>query len=182
MESEDDSSNSNGHQNIKLVYHSRGIRATVPTEDHSEIEDRILNYTKHVQPRGKGRASLKPRGTDDEENDPEEECETDDVDLERTEGSLPNELRRVLVFESFKSRKNVNEEESVVKGLLSGRRVLHYDPHKGGEVWGAGEDERDELAGREDGVINEGEDEWEGDPIPWEVGELSKSHYHVEEI
>jgi hypothetical protein len=181
MESEDDRSNSGGHQSVKLVYHSRGIRATLPTEDHSEMEDPILNYSKHVQPRGKGRGPEKPRGTDDEENDPVEEHDSDDVGLDRTEGSLSSELRRGLVLESYKSRKNVSEEESVVKRLLSGRRVLHYDPNKGGEVWGVGEDETDELAERDGGVMNEGEDEWEGDPIPWEVGELSESHYHVEE-
>ncbi|KAF7784023.1 hypothetical protein Agabi119p4_188 [Agaricus bisporus var. burnettii] len=182
MESDDGSSNSNSHQSVKLVHHSRGIRTTLPTEGNPEIEDPILNYTGHVQPRGKGRASVQPRNADDKENDQNEEVEGDDAGLERTQGSLPSELRRVLVLESFKSKKHVDEEENVVKGLLSGRRVLHYDPNKGGEVWGVGEDERDELAEHEDGGIDEGEDEWEGDPIPWEVGELSGSHYHAEEI
>jgi hypothetical protein len=42
---------------------------------------------------------------------------------------------------------------------------MHYDPAKGGEIWDVGE---------EDQVWEdtEGEDDWEGEGVPWEVGEL----------
>ncbi|KXN86775.1 hypothetical protein AN958_09656 [Leucoagaricus sp. SymC.cos] len=168
MENDDGSSSDgfNAHNSVKLVHHSRGIRAALPTEEAiSEVEDPILNYAKRVQ----------PRGQDDDDD-------TGTVDDEKVESTLPNELRRVLVLETLKSKRNEHEKEKIVKGLLSGRRILHYDPRKGGEIWGAGEDERDDYAEDEDQGIDEGADEWEGDPVPWEVGELSESHYHLEEL
>jgi len=70
------------------------------------------------------------------------------------EGNLPDELRRVLVLESLKSKKTEYEESMIVKRLLSGRRVVHYDLQKGGEIWGIGEDEKDELAGDDEHGID----------------------------
>lgn len=184
----EDMGDDDGSSSVKLVHHSRGIRAAPPTEGaSSENEDPILNYAKRVRPRGKGSVSpAKPGGSggvdvvlDDEVGDGDVAITDDD---EKVEGNLPDELHRVLMLESLKSKKIVYEEEIIVKGLLSGRRVLHYDPKKGGEIWGAGEDERDDFGGDEERGIDEEEDEWEGDPIPWEIGELSESHYHTEEI
>lgn len=86
------------------------------------------------------------------------------------EVDLPDKLRQVLALDSSKARDS--QTESVVKGLLYGRRAGNYDPVKGGEIWDVGEDD-----GRRDGEEDvqrdtEGEDDWEGEPIPWEVGEL----------
>ncbi|KAJ7786571.1 hypothetical protein B0H16DRAFT_1490917 [Mycena metata] len=58
----------------------------------------------------------------------------------------------------------------------------NYDASKGGEIWGVGEfedEERDEFAldnvrggGRATRVVYDDEDDWEGEGVPWEVGEL----------
>ncbi|KAF9477531.1 hypothetical protein BDN70DRAFT_881101 [Pholiota conissans] len=79
---------------------------------------------------------------------------------------LPEQLRSVLALDSSAAR--VSEEDRLVKGLLYGRRITHYDPDKGGEIWDVGEDVRDV----EHEKYTEGEDDWEGEPVPWEVGEL----------
>ena len=85
-----------------------------------------------------------------------------DVDPGRFEVNLPDELQRVLAI-SPDGRKRETEEEKVVRGLLYGSRETHYDATKGGEIWDVGE-ESEHGGGTED--------EWEGDPVPWEVGEL----------
>ncbi|KAF8203027.1 hypothetical protein BJ912DRAFT_942642 [Pholiota molesta] len=79
---------------------------------------------------------------------------------------LPEQLRSVLALDTATTR--VSEEDRLVKGLLYGRRVTHYDPNKGGEIWDVGEDVNDDERERQ----TEGEDDWEGEPVPWEVGEL----------
>lgn len=79
---------------------------------------------------------------------------------------LPEQLRSVLALDTATTR--VSEEDRLVKGLLYGRRVAHYDPNKGGEIWDVGEDVNDDERERQ----TEGEDDWEGEPVPWEVGEL----------
>ncbi len=177
----DDGSTSDQQQNVKLVHHSRGIRAILSTqENNSEMEDLELNYSWRVQPHGKG-----PISPDKGSGSPlVEELEREDMDAidddEKMEGSLPHELRRVLVLESLKSKKNEYEESMIVKRLLSGRRVVHYDPQKGGEIWGVGEDDNDELAEHSGRGAGQEDDDWEGDPVPWEVGELSESLYHTD--
>jgi len=75
------------------------------------------------------------------------------------EVDLPNDLRCMLAISPSKLR-DVNEED-VVRGLLYGSRVGHYDGTRGGDIWDAGE--------VEDGTQSE---EWEGEPVPWEEGEL----------
>lgn len=77
---------------------------------------------------------------------------------------LPDKFRRVLAISPSQSQ-DVTEER-VVRGLLYGDRFGHYDPARGGDVWDAGE--TDEGA---QGDV-ETEDDWEGEPVPWEVGEL----------
>lgn len=74
--------------------------------------------------------------------------------------NLPDHLRRVLAISPSKARDP--NEEGVVKGLLTGSRVLHYDAARGGDVWDVGEI----------GDGTEGEEDWEGEPVPWEMGEL----------
>ncbi|KAI6031577.1 hypothetical protein BKA83DRAFT_4202458 [Pisolithus microcarpus] len=76
---------------------------------------------------------------------------------------LPDKLRHVLAISPSQDR--VRREERVVRGLLYSDRVDHYDPSRGGEIWDAGE--------WDDGVRDpDVEDDWEGEPVPWEVGEL----------
>jgi hypothetical protein len=86
------------------------------------------------------------------------------------EVDLPDKLRQVLALESSKARDF--QSASVVKGLLYGRRAGNYDPAKGGEIWDVGEDDRRHDEGEDAQRDTEGEDDWEGEPVPWEVGEL----------
>ncbi|KAF9244525.1 hypothetical protein BU15DRAFT_85905 [Melanogaster broomeanus] len=77
---------------------------------------------------------------------------------------LPDKLRRVLAISP--SRSHSSKEERVVRGLLYGDRVGNYDPSRGGDIWDVGEGDesvRSDIAT---------EDDWEGEPVPWEVGEL----------
>ena len=77
---------------------------------------------------------------------------------------LPEKFRRVLAISPSRSQNRT--EERVVRGLLYGDRVGHYDPSRGGIIWGAGEADDAAYGGAET------EDDWEGEPVPWEVGEL----------
>ena len=83
---------------------------------------------------------------------------------------LPDKLRSVLALRSSASKAQVSEEDQLVKGLLYGRRVTHYDPNKGGEIWDVGEDDLGSLD--EERKYTDEEDEWECEPVPWAVGEL----------
>ncbi|KAL6310102.1 DNA replication and checkpoint protein-domain-containing protein [Sparassis latifolia] len=93
--------------------------------------------------------------------------------LETLSIDLPDELRRVLALDPDAVRADAQKEARVVRGLLYGRRD-HYDAQRGGEVWGVGEVGEEALGDREDrgGAGEEEEDEWEGEGVPWEVGEL----------
>ncbi|KAH9846868.1 hypothetical protein C2E23DRAFT_851258 [Lenzites betulinus] len=83
------------------------------------------------------------------------------ADPGKFEVDLPDELQRVLAISPGRSQER--GDEKVVRELLYGSREVHYNPQKGGEIWDVGEDE--EHAG-------ETEEEWESEPVPWEVGEL----------
>jgi hypothetical protein len=92
----------------------------------------------------------------------------DDSQLDgHMEIDLPDKLRHVLALSSSDSRLRNVEEETIVASLLYGRREACYDPIKGGEIWDVGEQILPLQA-----VDTEGEDDWEGQPVPWEVGEL----------
>lgn len=81
------------------------------------------------------------------------------------EVDLPDKFKCVLNISPSEMRES--KEERVVKGLLSGRRAIHYDPGRGGEIWDVGEKDEDRSE-----IVGEGEDgDWEGEPVPWE-GEL----------
>ncbi|KAH9937232.1 DNA replication and checkpoint protein-domain-containing protein [Fomitopsis serialis] len=54
----------------------------------------------------------------------------------------------------------------LANAVLYGRRESHFDA-KGMEVWDVGE-----MSEGAEGAGEDGEDDWEGEPIPWEVGEL----------
>ncbi|TFK56585.1 hypothetical protein OE88DRAFT_1730060 [Heliocybe sulcata] len=79
---------------------------------------------------------------------------------------LPDHLKSMLSISPTKPRDR--REERVVRELLYRERAAHYDPVKGGEVWDVGEGDEDAEAGTE----GEGEDDWEGEPVPWAAGEL----------
>ncbi|KZT75080.1 hypothetical protein DAEQUDRAFT_20631 [Daedalea quercina L-15889] len=79
------------------------------------------------------------------------------------EVNLRDDLRRILALSSQK--RTEAEERRLVSAILYGRRESHYDA-KGMEVWDVGE-----MSEGTEGV-GDGEDDWEGEPVPWEVGEL----------
>ncbi|KAG6381017.1 hypothetical protein JVT61DRAFT_5412 [Boletus reticuloceps] len=77
---------------------------------------------------------------------------------------LPDKFRRVLAISPVQRQNST--EERVVRGLLYGDRVGHFHPTRGGDIWDAGETDEGALGDAET------EDDWEGEPVPWEVGEL----------
>ncbi|KAF9015567.1 hypothetical protein BDQ17DRAFT_1341288 [Cyathus striatus] len=93
------------------------------------------------------------------------------MQLDRSESDLPNTLLRVLVLQPDDSKTQSRQEEQIVRSLISGSRVLHYDPRRGGEIWGVGEDDNEtvEFMDLKDAQDT---DDWEDEPVPWEVGEL----------
>jgi hypothetical protein len=66
-------------------------------------------------------------------------------------------------------------QQALVQAVISGSRFGHYDSARGGEIWDAGEvTEEDAGAGDTNtatGTLTE-DDDWEGEGMPWEVGEL----------
>ncbi|KAL0578498.1 hypothetical protein V5O48_003491 [Marasmius crinis-equi] len=105
----------------------------------------------------------------------------------RGEGSveidLPDKMKHILALSASESRARGDrlKEEMVAESLLYGRRAGRYDASRGGEIWDIGDvsgpDDGDDgdLAGsaRHKRAELEGdEDDWEGEPVPWEIGEL----------
>lgn len=121
-------------------------------DDFELDSDSILGYTRFAVPQ-----SLSPI--------------TDQQDHGSIEIDLPDKLRSVLALRSSASKSQVSEEDQLVKGLLYGERVTHYDPNKGGEIWDVGEDDLGGLD-KDRNIYTDGEDDWECEPVPWEVGEL----------
>lgn len=91
----------------------------------------------------------------------------DGQDTGRFDVDLPDRFRHVLAFSPNETRTRDYQEVRVVEGLLYGRRADHYDPSRGGEIWDVGEDEHGQVA-----VADGEEDDWQGEPVPWELGEL----------
>ncbi|KAG6821372.1 hypothetical protein H0H93_014169 [Arthromyces matolae] len=85
---------------------------------------------------------------------------------------LPDRLRHVLAIDSTESRTRFLREERMVKQLVLGQRLDHYDPSKGGEIWDVGENDINVSDEQEKWVDDEDEDDWEGEPVAWAVGEL----------
>ncbi|CCM04206.1 uncharacterized protein FIBRA_06372 [Fibroporia radiculosa] len=77
---------------------------------------------------------------------------------------LPDELKRILALSL--SQDADKEQKRLVNGLLYGRRQIHYDPKKG-EIWDIGE-----VDDSTDDIAKDSEEDWESEPIPWEIGEL----------
>lgn len=92
-----------------------------------------------------------------------EDGDDSSVEDEHLEVDLPNKLKQVLAFSPDNS-KTREKEERVIDGLIYGRRTEHYDASRGGEIWGIGEQDGAE--------VEDEEGDWEGEPVPWEVGEL----------
>lgn len=87
------------------------------------------------------------------------------------EVDLPEDMKRLLALSPHHTQKDTLEEARIARELLYGRREAHYVPKRGGEIWDVGE--IDEEVGEENlkKTLSD-EDEWEGEPVPWEVGEL----------
>jgi hypothetical protein len=135
---------------VKLVSRN-GFNRTQSTEDDGDFDfDPILGHKAH---RGSRDPPI-PAGDDDAAPHETGKFEVD----------LPDKLIRMLAISPSKARDS--REERVVRGLLSGRRATHYDGSIGGEIWHVGEED-DEIR-----CDTEGEDDWEGEPVPWDVGEL----------
>ncbi|TFY62850.1 hypothetical protein EVJ58_g3612 [Rhodofomes roseus] len=77
---------------------------------------------------------------------------------------LRDDLKRILSLSPHK--RTEAEERKLADAVLYGRRESHYDA-KGMEVWDVGE-----MSEGAEGMSGDGEDDWEGEPVPWEVGEL----------
>ena len=150
----DDSDDLKPTATLRIV-HRKSTRPLYAVEDMDEFKldsDSILGYTRF--------AALHPSSPI-----------TDQQHHGSMEIDLPDKLRNVLALRSSASKAQVSEEDQLVKGLLYGRRVTHYDPNKGGEIWDAGEDNLGSLD-EDRNRYTDGEDEWECEPVPWEVGEL----------
>ncbi|KAG7452389.1 uncharacterized protein BT62DRAFT_1071529 [Guyanagaster necrorhizus] len=93
----------------------------------------------------------------------------DEQDTGRFDVDLPDRFRHVLAFSPSELQMRDYQEFRVIEGLLYGRRADHYDPSRGGEIWDVGEDEH---GGRQLAVADESEDDWQGEPVAWELGEL----------
>ncbi len=78
------------------------------------------------------------------------------------EVDLPDHLRCLLAISPSKAL--TTRDVSVVRGVLYGERTSSYDAQRGGDIWDVGE-----IGEAGD---SQAEDEWEGEPVPWETGEL----------
>jgi hypothetical protein len=78
------------------------------------------------------------------------------------EVNLPDDLRCLLAISPSKA--HTTRDISMVRGVLYGQRTSNYDAQKGGDIWGVGE-----IGEASD---SQAEDDWEGEPVPWETGEL----------
>ncbi|KAF7307179.1 hypothetical protein MIND_00511500 [Mycena indigotica] len=102
------------------------------------------------------------------------ESDLQSTEAESTTISLPDNLREILSLTPNTSTSRTRDDKLVVEQLIYGAHRSNYDPSKGGEVWGVGEfegEQLDDMAPRNTDAGDE-EDDWEGEGVPWEVGEL----------
>ena len=78
------------------------------------------------------------------------------------EVNLPDDLRRVLAISP--SRAHTTRDVNMVRSVLYGERTSGYGERKGGDIWDVGE-----IGEVTD---SQAENDWEGEPVPWETGEL----------
>ncbi|THH11889.1 hypothetical protein EW146_g7878 [Bondarzewia mesenterica] len=161
----------NGRSKRKTAGRKKPKLAKEIHEDEDENED--SSDESHIKVREWSRQRRAEGDADDQDSDlllglhaqgasrkiPTQILASDD-DAGEFEVHLPDDLRRMLAISPSKAR-NLNEE-GVVRGLLYGARTSHYDGAKGGDIWDAGEI----------GEGTGGEEDWEGEPVAWEVGEL----------
>lgn len=137
-------------ENVKVVDRPRFVRA-VSSVDEVEFEvDPTLARTR-ITPRTRTLAFQNST----------QETNTISIDL-------PDDLLEVLALESRVPNTQRLDEERMAEGIIYGRRVWHYDPSRGGEIWDIGEDATNHARS----APSESEDDWEGEPIPWAAGEL----------
>lgn len=139
--------------------------------DNEGSQVKVVDWrTRKRNPAGLEGASI-PEGVDDVDWGPPRTRLAGNIPLDTEidpgsiEVSLPEDLKRVLALSPKDNKQKEDTENKVAKELLYGSRIRNYDGVKGGEIWDVGEWEGDE-----DHVGQE--DDWEGEPVPWEVGEL----------
>ncbi|KAF9460150.1 hypothetical protein BDZ94DRAFT_1266769 [Collybia nuda] len=163
-ESDDEDDDDESNIPVKIIHRSYTQQFKEPKEfafEENDIDSDVhsmLNYIRRVPPTNTSIGTAV--GLDNRDG------------TGRLEVDLPEKLRRVLALNTAEAKARESREEQVFKGLLYGQRWSHYDPVKGGDIWDAGEDD---VRVDEEGVVRrdiEEEEDWEGEPVPWEVGEL----------
>ncbi|PBL00496.1 hypothetical protein ARMGADRAFT_1159826 [Armillaria gallica] len=156
----------NGRKKAKLA------ATTLDSDDDDEEPNEKIKVVPRTH--GSPRKDMLGRNSDvdaDDTFDARSHSQIEDVgdgqDIGRFDVDLPDRFRHVLAFSPYETRTRDYQEVRVVEGLLYGRRADHYDPSRGGEIWDVGEDEHGQVA-----VANDEEDDWQGEPVPWELGEL----------
>lgn len=168
---EESSEESGGDPQIKVkvvsAVPSRSLQGRRGDNDDENLEldpDPILGYT--YRPKAHS-----PRGI----HSPREGSLAQGIGFGgKIEVDLPDKLRDVLALDIVDMEARDKHAERVVEKLLYNRRTVHYDPDKGGEIWGVGEDSKPTRIGWDGEAFpdTEGEEDWEGEPVPWEVAEL----------
>jgi hypothetical protein len=156
-QSDDDASTSDPEfaTTVKII---KPVRAAEGTGDTDSETDPVFSY---LRPGSKPRASTTSPPPAPQHGHPS----TTVIDL-------PDKLRNLLALNEAEVKATDREAEKVFQNLVYGRRVTHYDPKKG-EIWDVGEDDGED--GEEKNPAED--DEWEGEPVPWEVGELDQARY-----
>lgn len=156
----------NGRKKAKLA------ATTLDSDDDDEEPNEKIKVVPRTH--GSPRKDMLGRNSDvdaDDTFDARSHSQIEDVgdgqDIGRFDVDLPDRFRHVLAFSPYETRTRDYQEVRVVEGLLYGRRADHYDPSRGGEIWDVGEDEHGQVA-----VADDEEDDWQGEPVPWELGEL----------
>jgi hypothetical protein len=146
------------HAKLKVVkYHTTHIRraGSEQFEDSTEYDiDSVFGHTRFGSPRAPLPDITQQEGGEIEVN-------------------LPDKLQRVLALDSVAPQSRIPDQDGLVKSLLYGRRTTHYDPMRGGEIWDIGEDHFTSVdEGGTRGTSYTEEEDWEGEPVPWDIAEL----------
>ncbi|EAU92725.1 hypothetical protein CC1G_01770 [Coprinopsis cinerea okayama7 len=146
-QSEDDTTSDDLAGKVKVVHRARTVEVA-SDDDMGSDYDPVLTYLRHGKQQGSHLSSqTRP-------------------DTTTTVIDLPDKLRNVLALDADTTSTD-REAEKVFQSLVYRRRVSQYDPKKG-EIWDVGEEEGSDGEGKLAGE----DDEWEGEPVPWEVAEL----------
>lgn len=147
-------------------------RSKLPEDSGCEEEDGADVHVKIREWSWQLRKSSRATETLAEELDPvlgfsaHDRLSSPDPTIDDTPGdfvvNLPDELHRLLAISPSKTQ--TTHDVGVVRGVLYGEHTSNYDAQRGGDIWGVGE--------IDDASDSQAEDDWEGEPIPWETGEL----------